>query len=277
MASIEATGRSVPLYQVVEYIASDPRQVALQFTDITLEEAIGRPFPADIGYEHVRAWWGDWNAVMPSDDTVVRAWDDAWEKLNAAVREGRLVVRGFRNGSKTSEQVPKAEFPELWINPLSGLDTEYSGESFLDFVMERTARATIRKWHSCGAPEVLWADVWVDSGAEVLNLWPSQRLDTKDTGDAADLAEDMPRQGDGRQRPRCRGRPPAVDWELVKQQLFKKCDEENGVPSIEIGDGWRVQADAEEFVEALPIVGKRVQKTAIRAHVSEMLREYQGR
>jgi hypothetical protein len=75
--------------------------------------------------------------------------------------------------------------------------------------------------------------------------------------------------------PRRRGRPPSVDWESVRIALYEKCREQGGAPSPEIGDGWNIQADAERFVQEM--VGDRAEKTAVRDHVSEMLRDYEGR
>jgi hypothetical protein len=75
--------------------------------------------------------------------------------------------------------------------------------------------------------------------------------------------------------PRRRGRPPAVDWESVRIALYEECKKQGGVPSPEVGDGWSIQAEAERFVQE--IVGHRAEKTAVRDHVSKMLREYEGR
>jgi hypothetical protein len=73
---------------------------------------------------------------------------------------------------------------------------------------------------------------------------------------------------------RRRGRPHAVDWESIRISLYEKCKEQGGVPSPEIGDGWSIQADAERFVQ--DIVDNRAQKTAVRDHVSKMLRDFEA-
>lgn len=75
--------------------------------------------------------------------------------------------------------------------------------------------------------------------------------------------------------PRRRGRRPAFDWESVRIMLYERCKKQGGVPSLEIGDGWSIQADAEKFVQE--IVGDRAEKTAVRDHVSKMLRDYESR
>jgi hypothetical protein len=75
--------------------------------------------------------------------------------------------------------------------------------------------------------------------------------------------------------PRRRGRPPAFDWESVRIALYEECKKQGGVPSPEIGDGWSVQGDAERFAQEM--VGDRAEKTAVRDHVSKMLRDYEGR
>lgn len=171
MSDIKESWRDVPLLEVIEHIAGDLGQAVLQFKDITLEEATGRPSPADIGYEHVRAWWGDWEAVMPSDDNAVRAWDHALADLIDAVRRADLRAKGRKPGSLFLETISPGDFAEVADNPIADLpSTVWSeGKLVLEF---RETEATIVKSHPIGTPEMMWTDVCAKSGAEVLSLWP---------------------------------------------------------------------------------------------------------
>jgi hypothetical protein len=107
------------------------------------------------------------------DGPTREAWGRALKALIAAVRDGKLKVRGFRAGSEISEEMPPEEFAEEADNPFTDPDftLEYSGKRFLELDVENGA--TIRKSHSNGAATVLWTDLCADSGAEVLRLWPS--------------------------------------------------------------------------------------------------------
>jgi hypothetical protein len=73
-----------------------------------------------------------------------------------------------------------------------------------------------------------------------------------------------------------RGRPEAADWESVRIALYEKCKEQGGVPSPEIGEGWRTLADAVRFVHG--ILSDRREKageTVLKRRVKEMLGDYE--
>jgi hypothetical protein len=172
MSDIKTSQRDVPLFEVVEHIAGDLGQAALKFKDITLEEAIGRPPPEDIGYEHVRAWWGNWEAPLPVDGAIVHAWDRALKDLIGAVSLANLKVKGRRLGSQFLEAISPGDFAEVADNPLADFDSTNGceGKRVLEF---NDTKVTIIRVQPIGAPAVLWIDVCAESGAEVLKLWPS--------------------------------------------------------------------------------------------------------
>ncbi len=69
------------------------------------------------------------------------------------------------------------------------------------------------------------------------------------------------------------GRPPAADWDAVKEMLRLEIDR-RGPPDREGPADWRTVTDAMRFVEnALQKRGERVMETALRSHVSRILRE----
>ena len=186
MSDIKISQRDVPLFEVVEHIAGDLGQAALQFRDITLEEAIGRPPPEDIGYEHMRAWWGDWETPLPVDSAIVQVWDRALADLIKAVKAGSLKVSSRASKSEDLKELRSGNFPTKAHNPFSellDLDAEYSGERILEFG-DGAARIVVRG-------KVLETDICADFWQEVLSLWPSQPPDTNDTG-STDLVEAMP-------------------------------------------------------------------------------------
>jgi hypothetical protein len=151
MANIEAYRKDVSLYEVAEHIVGD----------------LGQPAVVLVPTADDQEW------VEPVvDRTTVEAWDRALKELVAAVRDGKLKVKGRRPGSGYLEEVTPGDLAEVADNPFADLcfTIEYSGKSF--FEIQEEHGATIRKSHSNGAPTVLWTDLCADSGAEILKLWP---------------------------------------------------------------------------------------------------------
>jgi hypothetical protein len=71
-----------------------------------------------------------------------------------------------------------------------------------------------------------------------------------------------------------RGRKPGFDWGSIEIQLHEKCRENGGVPSVEIGIDWAVQADAERFV--MDRTGGKAGEKTVRDHTKKMLARYKG-
>jgi hypothetical protein len=176
MANIKASQPDVPLFEVVEHIVGDVGQVVLQYEELDPKES-GLPQAAgvDLSDERVRAWVGNWEALLPVDGAIVQAWDHAWQKLRAAVRDGSLPLRGFKSGSEFLEEVKAAEFPEIWNNQFSAsnFDVECSGNLFFDFDAANNAR--ILKSQSIVAHKVIWTSLYAISGTDVLKLWPARK------------------------------------------------------------------------------------------------------
>jgi hypothetical protein len=76
-----------------------------------------------------------------------------------------------------------------------------------------------------------------------------------------------------------RGRAPATDWGLIRLLLHKKCEEQGGVPSPEIGvKKWKTQADAERFVmQLLSDRRESAAESTVRSQVATILREYKAK
>jgi hypothetical protein len=174
MANIKPSQPDVPLFEVVEHIVGDLGQVVLQYEDLDPKE-IGLPQAAGVDFsdDRVRAWLGNWEAPLPVDGAIVQAWDHAWRKLSAAVKDGGLPVRGFKSGREFLDEVKAAEFPEIWHNPFSDLNfnVECSGNQFFDF--DAANKARILKSQFMVAPTVIWTSLYAISGADVLKLWPA--------------------------------------------------------------------------------------------------------
>jgi hypothetical protein len=171
VSKIEAERKSIPLFEVVEHIVGDLGKVVLQYEDLDPKESgLPQAAGADFSDERVRASFGNWEALLPVDEGTGLAWEGAWKKLSAAVRDGKLLVRGFRGGSEYSEEIKPEEFPELWDNRYSDYDfnVEDGVHCFLEFDGDR---ATIRAGHFLGASKVVWTGLCAVSGAEVLSLW----------------------------------------------------------------------------------------------------------
>jgi hypothetical protein len=91
MSDIKASQGDVPLFEVVEHIAGDLGQVVEQFEDLDpTASGLIRAAEGDVGYEHVRARIGNWEAPLPVDDAVVQAWDRALADLIKAAGSGGL-------------------------------------------------------------------------------------------------------------------------------------------------------------------------------------------
>lgn len=188
MSKIEAERKSIPLFEVVEHIVGDLGQIVLQYEDIGPKESgLLQTAGEEFSGARVPAPRSTWQVLLPVDGAIVSAWEGAWKKLSAAVRDGELPVRGFRGGSEFSEEIKPEEFPELWHNRYSDFDlnVEYCGHRFLEF--DEFDKAEIRKGYSIGASAVIWAGLYAVSGAEVLRLWPSvSRRDFELTDDELD-------------------------------------------------------------------------------------------
>jgi hypothetical protein len=150
MANIEASQPDVSLYDVAEHI------VGYRSEDISEEE---------------------WNGPV-FDKRTIEAWDRALKHLIAAVRDGRLKVRGRRLGSNHSEELQPDAFDDLKVcNPFADFyfGIEFSGKDVLKF--DEDNRATIVKCASDfgGTSEVIWTHLFAVSGADVLKLWPAKK------------------------------------------------------------------------------------------------------
>jgi hypothetical protein len=167
MANIEASQPDVSLYDVAEHI------VGYRSEDICEEEWDGPVF----------------------DRPTIEAWALALKELIAAVRDGRLKVRGRRSGSNHSEELQPDAFEDLKVcNPFADFDfgIELSGKDVLEF--DEDGRAKIVKSASDfgGRSEVIWTHLFAVSGGEVLKLWPSETrkgLAEKTAADAELLLE----------------------------------------------------------------------------------------
>jgi hypothetical protein len=196
VSKIEVERKSIPLFEVVEHIVGDLGRAVLQYEDI---EESGTTQVAGMDFRDQRArraLVGNWEVLLPIDEATGLAWEGAWKKLSAAVRNGKLLVRGFPGGSKYSEEIKSEEFPELWHNRFSDFDfnVEYGGRRFLEF--DERDGAEILNGHSLGPPEVIWTGLCAVSGAEVLGLWPSQPPHTNGTEDKGLVEVTPPLQGD---------------------------------------------------------------------------------
>jgi hypothetical protein len=190
---------------VVEHIVGDLGQVVLQYEDLDPKESgLPQAAGADFSDERVRAEFGNWEVLLPVDEATVLAWGGAWQKLSAAVRDGKLLVRGFRRGSEYSEEIKSEEFPELWHNRFSDFDfnAEYGGHRFLEF--DKCDKAEILNGQSLGASEVIWAGLCAVSGAEVLKLWPP-------SGETTSPARRV-------------GRPQKHDWAAIENKAIELMD-----------------------------------------------------
>jgi hypothetical protein len=189
MSEIKASRRDVPLFEVVEHIAGDLGQVALQYQELDHKE-IGWDIAVDLGEGLGRAPAGNWEASLPVDGAIVQAWDRALADLIGAVRWAELRAKGRGPGSLFLEPISPGDFAELANNPIADMAPTVwcEGKLVLEF---KDTNAIIVKCHPVGPPEVMWIDVCAESGEEVLGLWPSQSPDTNGTEDKG-LVEVMP-------------------------------------------------------------------------------------
>jgi hypothetical protein len=173
VSKIEAERKGIPLFEVLEHLVGDLGQMVLQYEDLDPKESgLPQAAGADFSDERVRAWVGNWEALLPVDEATGLVWEGAWKKLSAAVRDGKLLVRAFRGGSEYSEEIKPEEFPKLWDNRYSDsyFNVDGGGHCFLEF--DECNKAAIRNGHFLGASKVVWTGLCAVSGAEVLSLWP---------------------------------------------------------------------------------------------------------
>ena|ERR1700730_9645878 len=76
-----------------------------------------------------------------------------------------------------------------------------------------------------------------------------------------------------------RGRPPKCDWEAAADALKIECEKQGCVPPDRDGPkGWKTKADVERWTATLLAARKeKVEETAIRVHVSEILGGLRGK
>jgi len=165
---------------------------------------------------------------------------EAQAELWESLKRGRLVARGIKVGEASWSSIAAPAWVGIDYFPCTG------GQS-----------------NSIGSGgSVVYSDVTVLHSA-VLEIWPS-----------VPNSREAPVAGEN---PRRRGRPPVTDWTAIKDLLFEECKRQGGVPSLEIGAGWAVQADAEKFVRDM--LDERCEDAAsstVRTHVGSMLNEYEA-
>jgi hypothetical protein len=172
MSEIKASHRDVPLFEVVEHIAGDLGQVALQYEELDHKE-IGWPVAVDFGDGLGRAPAGNWEAPLPVDGAIVQAWDRALADLICAVRRAELRAKGRGPGSLFLEAISPGDFAEVANNPIADMASTVWCEGKLVLELKDT-NAIIVKCHPIGPPEVMWIDVCAESGGEILKLWPAE-------------------------------------------------------------------------------------------------------
>jgi hypothetical protein len=132
MPNIEASQRDVPLFEVVEHIVGDLGQVVLQFEDLDpTASGLLQAAEGDVGYEHVRARFGNCEALLPVDGAIVQAWDRALADLIKAARLGGLKVSGRASKGEDLKELRAGDFPTRAHNPFANaldLEVEYGGE-----------------------------------------------------------------------------------------------------------------------------------------------------
>jgi hypothetical protein len=189
MPKIEASQRDVPLFEVAEHIVGALGQVVLRYEDLDpTASGLLHAAEGDVGYEHVRALIGNWEAPLRVDHAIVQAWDRALADLIKAAGSGGLKVGGRASKGEDSKELRPGDFPTRAHNPFANaldLEVEFSGERILEFDDQGLAR--IVGSGPNGGLRVLQTGLCADSWEEVLRLWPADRNAAEGTREPTDL------------------------------------------------------------------------------------------